>query len=66
MLYAFSPAFFLHPRQHANNIVDKENPGDFNQGMMELGATVCTPKTPSCTKCPVRDLCLAYQEVSKC
>ena len=32
---------------------------DFNQGMMELGAMVCTPARPSCLVCPVRDLCRA-------
>jgi len=43
----------------AENIVDPANPGDFNQAMMELGATVCTPKSPNCSSCPLRDLCLA-------
>ena len=33
--------------------------GDFNQSMMELGATVCTPKNPSCLICPVRQMCRA-------
>jgi A/G-specific adenine glycosylase len=36
-------------------------PGDFNQSVMELGATVCTPKSPSCSVCPVHKLCEAYQ-----
>ncbi|XP_071172388.1 adenine DNA glycosylase-like isoform X2 [Mytilus edulis] len=49
--------------QHANSLVDPDKAGDFNQGMMELGATVCTPKTPSCNTCPVRSLCLANKEV---
>ena len=31
--------------------------GDHNQAMMELGATICTPKSPLCTVCPVHDLC---------
>ncbi|XP_021366074.1 adenine DNA glycosylase-like isoform X2 [Mizuhopecten yessoensis] len=48
---------------HANSVVDPERPGDFNQGMMELGATVCTPKSPSCDSCPVREICLAYSKV---
>ncbi|XP_064605854.1 adenine DNA glycosylase-like [Liolophura sinensis] len=39
---------------HANKLVDQERPGDFNQSLMELGATVCTPKTPSCSECPVK------------
>ncbi|XP_052059570.1 adenine DNA glycosylase-like [Mytilus californianus] len=49
--------------QHANSLVDPDKAGDFNQGMMELGATICTPKTPSCNTCPVRSLCLANKEV---
>jgi A/G-specific adenine glycosylase len=32
-------------------------PGDHNQAMMELGATVCLPKSPLCLQCPVADLC---------
>ncbi|CAG2216281.1 mutY [Mytilus edulis] len=48
--------------QHANSLVDPDKAGDFNQGMMELGATVCTPKTPTCNTCPVRTLCLANKE----
>jgi len=41
------------------DLVDKDRPGDFNQAMMELGAVVCTPKTPSCNTCPVKSVCLA-------
>lgn len=37
--------------------LDPERPGDFNQAMMELGATVCLPADPICTKCPVRKFC---------
>ncbi len=33
--------------------------GDFTQALMELGATVCTPRAPQCISCPVRDICLA-------
>lgn len=32
----------------------------FTQGLMELGALICTPKSPKCTQCPVSDFCLAY------
>lgn len=34
---------------------------DFNQGLMELGATVCTPKAPDCARCPLRRACRARQ-----
>ena len=37
-------------------------PGDFNQAMMELGATVCTPKNPSCGDCPLRKDCAARRQ----
>ena len=36
--------------------------GDFNQALMDLGATVCTPGTPDCEACPLRPLCNAYKE----
>ena len=37
-------------------------PGDFNQAMMELGATVCTPKSPDCAKCPLARVCAAHKD----
>ncbi len=43
-----------------NQIISKENPGDFNQGIMELGATICTPKNAQCTHCPIQNGCLAF------
>ena len=42
--------------------VDHDRPGDFNQSMMEFGATVCTPKSPECGACPVRRDCAGYRE----
>ncbi len=36
-----------------NSLLDRERPGDFNQAMMELGATVCTPRAPQCQICPL-------------
>jgi A/G-specific adenine glycosylase len=41
----------------AAKLVDPERPGDFNQAMMELGATVCLPRNPQCLVCPVREIC---------
>lgn len=35
-------------------------PGDFNQALMELGATICTPKNPKCTDCPMSSKCVAF------
>jgi len=43
----------------ARQIVDDDHPGDFNQALMELGATVCKPTSPNCEQCPVRNLCIA-------
>ena len=38
-------------------LIPAKNPGDFNQAMMELGATVCTPRNPACLLCAVNSLC---------
>jgi A/G-specific adenine glycosylase len=43
----------------AQRLLDPNRPGDFNQAMMELGATVCLPGTPLCPECPVRRFCAA-------
>lgn len=41
----------------AEQMLSREHPGDFNQAMMELGATVCLPGEPKCSECPVRRFC---------
>lgn len=46
--------------QRAEEILPAERIGDFNSALMELGATVCTPKTPACLICPVRAFCRAF------
>jgi A/G-specific adenine glycosylase len=43
----------------AGALVTGERPGDLNQALMELGATVCTPRSPRCGACPVSDDCAA-------
>jgi A/G-specific adenine glycosylase len=45
----------------ATKLVPENNPGDYNQALMELGATVCLPRTPDCLKCPLRPSCKAYR-----
>ncbi len=50
---------------NANAMVDEERPGDFNQALMELGATVCTPKNPSCSSCPLSNHCRAFAMAKK-
>lgn len=48
-------------RRLANDLLDADQPGDFNQAMMELGALVCTPSTPLCDRCPLQDVCRAHE-----
>jgi A/G-specific adenine glycosylase len=43
----------------AEELLDRERPGDWNQAVMELGATVCTPRKPGCDACPLRVHCRA-------
>ncbi len=45
----------------AGQLLDPNSPGDWNQAMMELGATVCTPRSPQCLLCPVAKFCRARQ-----
>ena len=43
----------------AQDLLATKHPGDWNQAMMELGATVCTPKSPKCTECSIQRWCRA-------
>jgi A/G-specific adenine glycosylase len=47
----------------ATHLLDAKRPGDFNQAMMELGATVCPPRAPACLTCPIVDLCATRGEL---
>jgi A/G-specific adenine glycosylase len=49
-------------RGHANSLVHNQRPGDFNQAMMELGATICIPQRPLCLQCPVQRHCATRGE----
>jgi A/G-specific adenine glycosylase len=51
--------------QHAQSLLAKSRPGDFNQAMMELGATVCVPHAPRCLVCPVRKWCVTQGEAPR-
>ena len=42
-------------------LISHENPSYFNQALMELGALICTPTSPSCLLCPVREHCQAFE-----
>jgi A/G-specific adenine glycosylase len=48
-------------REAAAELVDPDRPGDSNQAMMELGATICTPRAPRCPECPLRADCVAAE-----
>jgi A/G-specific adenine glycosylase len=48
-------------RAVADSLIDPQRPGEFNQGLMELGATVCLPKQPQCLLCPLARDCRALQ-----
>ncbi|WP_051015726.1 A/G-specific adenine glycosylase [Desulfitobacterium dichloroeliminans] len=54
---AKSYRFFL---EYIKIVLPADCPGDFNQGLMELGATVCTPKNPKCELCPLQVDCQGY------
>ena len=49
--------------QQADALLDTERPGCWNQAVMELGATVCTPRAPRCDACPVAAWCAALRRV---
>ena len=46
----------------AGQLADPERPCDYAQAIMDLGATVCTPKSPQCSLCPWQEGCAAFQE----
>ncbi len=57
-----------HSRSHkvfkavATRLLDRNDPGSFNQAIMELGALICTPKSPDCANCPVSSRCSAMAQ----
>jgi A/G-specific adenine glycosylase len=54
---AAETGFVTQVRTFADTLVDPGRPGDFNQAMMELGATVCLPRAPLCLGCPWQPWC---------
>src|SRR5947209_751910 len=55
------PAAKARVRRLAEDLVPSIRGGDFAQGLMDLGATICTPKQPACVLCPWMDNCAAYR-----
>jgi A/G-specific adenine glycosylase len=51
------PRHWRSLQRTADWLMDPESPGDWNQAMMELGATLCTPRSPQCLLCPVANSC---------
>jgi len=49
-------------RACAETLTPTQRPGDFAQAMMDLGATICSPRTPACARCPLRADCRARAE----
>lgn len=49
-----------HLETLAASLVPEERPGDYNQAVMDLGATVCVPGTPDCARCPLSSFCDAF------
>ena len=47
--------------EKAQGLLEPSRPGDFNQAMMELGATACVPREPRCAACPLRKWCVTRQ-----
>jgi A/G-specific adenine glycosylase len=54
-----SPVRWKKLQTSAEELLHKKFPGDWNQAMMELGATICTPRAPRCLLCPVAQFCKA-------
>ena len=60
-------AFEQPPARHSahfwslsEQLLDRQRPRDFNQALMDLGATLCTPRQPDCPRCPWQSHCAAY------
>ncbi len=49
-------------KQVANELIKTHQPSTFNQGVMELGALICTPKNPNCEQCPLNNSCLSFSK----
>lgn len=49
-------------RQLAQNLIDKDDPANFNQALIEFGSEQCKPRKPLCASCPFSTKCVAFQE----
>jgi A/G-specific adenine glycosylase len=58
---AVGPSLERNTWSWAKSHIDRDAPGSWNQALMELGATVCKPKQPLCSQCPLTAECSAFQ-----
>ena len=49
-------------RRLAESLLPADRPGDYNEALMDLGATICLPRRPNCSACPLAELCLAFHQ----
>lgn len=56
------PAARVQIEAMADKLLDRRDPGTYNQAMMDFGATVCKPRQPLCDSCPMQHICVAYRE----
>lgn len=49
-------------KAYAQELIGNENPAEFNQAIMELGALICTPKNPDCNSCPLQNNCAGFHK----
>lgn len=54
------PSVARRLKEHAANLMPPDRPGDMNQALMDLGATVCVPGTPACERCPLTGQCAGF------
>ena len=52
-----SPLTDREARAYAEPLIDRDRPGDWNQAVMEIGGSLCTPRDPACHDCPVEEWC---------
>ena len=57
-----TPAVRRRIAERAQELVPRDRPGAFANAMMEMGATMCTPKNPKCLLCPVREGCMGFAQ----
>ena len=53
---------FREFKELAQQLIDKKNPSDFNQAIMEFGAVQCKPQNPECNRCPFQKSCIAIKD----